>query len=102
MSRGCRILCGVPESNCTGSKYSTDQKHMSAKAHSSSEEAFHCMRGYLLSKGYKHIGGHEFLPPDGGPIEILTKKSRFGGRLRWGKLQQRFMPRHLSGRGIIV
>ena len=43
------------------------------------------MRKHLLSLGYKAVGSRAFSPPDGGPIVILTKKTRFGGRLRRGK-----------------
>ena len=62
------------------------------KAHGTREQAFSCQRRYLLSKGYKQVGGTAFEAPDGGPILILTKKSKYGGKLRMGKANSRHMP----------
>jgi len=108
MSRGHIILCGVPEGSCTGSKYTTDQK-LPAKGHSTHEEAFRCMRRYLTSTGWTQDGlsSREFRPPEGvngGYVRILTKKTRYGARLRWGKLGERFMPegREQGNRGVII
>ena len=53
--------------------------------HHTSEQAFKCHAADLLRQGFKQIGTREFAPPDGGPIRVLTKKSRFGGLLRGGK-----------------
>ena len=98
MSTKYRVLCGVPALQCTGGSYITDQA-LSDKAHSSRLEAFKCMRKYLTKQGFTQIGPREFRPPDGGPIRVLTKKSRYGGLLRQGKSGEegrmggsRFMP----------
>ena len=99
-----RILCGVPVASCGGTGYVTKQQ-ISPKAHGSRDEAFRCMRRHLIAQGYVPIGPREFRPPDGGCILVLTKKSRFGGRLRTGKRAEggtttsRFMPDR--GAGII-
>jgi len=40
---------------------------------------------YLINvEGYEQIGPREF-QKDGHPVRVLTKKMRFGGRLRPGK-----------------
>jgi hypothetical protein len=103
MSRRSVVLCGVPTEYCTGSKYTTDQ-NLPSKAHGDSEEAFRCMRHYLISQGYEPVGSRDFRPLDGGPIRILTKKSHYGSRLRLGKLGERFMPesRDQGNRGVII
>lgn len=97
-----RVLCGVPNTDCTGSAYITQQQ-IPPKAHGSRGEAFRCMTRYLMSQGYERIGQREFRPPNGGCILVLTKKSRFGGRLRTGKRAEggtstsRFMPDRGAG-----
>ena len=110
MSSRSVVLCGVPTEHCTGSKYTTDQK-LPPKAHGNHEEAFRCMRRYLIRQGWTQAGSsRDFRPPpnedgsSGGPIRILTKKSRYGARLRLGKLGERFMPepRDQGNRGVIV
>lgn len=105
MSRQQRILCGVPSIYCCGGKLTTDQVLNTDKCHSSHEDAFNCMARYLINKlGYKRISAREFMPNDGGYIRILPKKSKFGGRLVFGKEQTRFMPdkRAQGNRGIII
>src|SRR5687767_11681699 len=87
---GRRFLCGVPDSRCEGT---LTRMHITAgmKTHGSTDEAFKCMKHYLLSEGYTQVGPREFSAPptkenpDGGPIRVLTKKSRFGAPLRPGK-----------------
>ena len=103
MSRKAVVLCGVPTEHCSGGKYTTDQK-LSPKCHGTHLEAFNCMRKYLLRTGYTQIGPREFQPPGGGPIRVLTKKSRFGARLRSGKLGERFMPedREAGNQGVVI
>lgn len=45
-----------------------------------------CYSRYLTNVlGYTKINKREFRPPNGGPIEMLSKESRFGTRLRSGK-----------------
>ena len=81
-------MCQTPQALCCGAKTGTSQslnRKDSMKAHSSPEEAFKCYSNYLQSIGYERVGSREFRPPDGGPIEILTKKCRYGARLRRGK-----------------
>ena len=97
------VLCGVPSQYCTGGKYSTDQ-NLPDRCHSSSTEAFRCMKRYLLLQGYEQIGPREFRPPDGGPIRVLRKRTKFGASLRAGKGGDRFMPdEKISGnRGTII
>lgn len=83
-----KILCGVPDINCMGTwtAASNGIRHGGQrKLHTSPEEAFKCYAKYLLSQGYKQIGPREFAPPDGGPIMLLSKKSKFGARCRGGK-----------------
>jgi hypothetical protein len=105
-----KFTCGVPEHHCGGGLMRVSQgikiaiKSGTMKVHSSSEEAFRCRARYLTKvKGYTRVGNREFAPPDGGPIEVLAKKSHFGGQLRKGKSAEAssgitVMPkRHMSG-----
>jgi len=85
--------CGVPAVDCNGSSVTTSFGIRCVRtAHNSSTEAFKCRTRYLIKVlGYTKegptgpLGAREFCPPDGGPILVLTKKSRFGGVLRRGK-----------------
>ncbi len=80
--------CGVPTEYCSG-----NSTHLNAmlsgskpKAHNQPEAAFDCHAKYLMDvEGYTRLSSREFVPKDGGPIRVLTKKSRFGGELRGGK-----------------
>jgi len=103
MSRRFMVLCGVPEGECVGALFTTDQQLGTTKGHGSHEEAFKCRVRYLLKQGYTRIGTRDFRPPDGGPVLILGKKSRYGGRLRLGKFGTRFMPDSVHGiRGMLI
>ena len=106
MSRRRKILCGVPEEHCTGAKIITDQMLPSKtpKAHASSGEAFDCMARHLVGDlGFVRMGGREFRPPEGGSIRVLTKRTRYGGHLRAGKLGERYQPDLNPGsRGTII
>lgn len=92
---GRRFLCGVPASECEGT---LTRMHLSAgmHTHGSSVDAFKCMKRYLLRHGYTQIGPREFSAPptpenpDGGPIRVLTKKTRYGAPLRPGKARWMF------------
>jgi hypothetical protein len=103
MSTKFKILCGTPNRDCTGGRYVTDQL-LPSKAHGNRDEAFRCKVRYLKLQGYEQIGPREFRPPNGGPIEVLTKRSRFGARLRQGKTSEggtissaRFQPERGAG-----
>lgn len=103
MSRQRRVLCGVPREYCTGGKLITDQSLGTNKCHISRGAAFDCRVNHLVNVlGYKQIGSKEFSPPDGGRILVLTKRIRYGGLLRSGKEQTRFMPAGRSNSGIII
>ena len=82
-------LCGVPQEHCEGGFRITSKSlggKKGCRVHSSSSEAFRCYARYLVRVlGYQRIGPREYRPPDGGPVLVLTKKCRFGGRLRPGK-----------------
>lgn len=91
-------LCGVPERECTGGTHTMADVigRVTTKAHGSSTEAFECYRRYLLKRGYEQVGNRDFLAPDG-VVLVLTKKIRFGGRLRKGKGGRLMPKRHISG-----
>ena len=101
--------CGVDEKRCSGSKMTASQGLRNfLKIHGSPEEAFKCKaRDLVANEGYTQIGPREFSPKDGGPILVLTKKSKFGGILRRGKRgtetgsTNRVMPKKRGG-GFIV
>ena len=101
MSRKFAVLCGVPEDKCTGGSFNSKQALGTVKAHGSHEQAFKCMVRYLLDQGYERIATRDFRPPDGGPIRMLTRKSRFGARLRRGKEGTRLMPA-VRTRGTVI
>lgn len=86
-------LCGTPKEYCSGGSFvmADSVNRTTTQAHNSPSEAFDCYKHYLLRTGHEMIGPREFRPPDGGPILVLTKKSRFGARLREGKFG-RYMP----------
>ena len=99
-----RYACGVPTNECIGSLAPVKRPLALPMAHGTREEAFRCMVASLKRRGYTRIGGREYAPPDGGPILVLAKKIRFGGRLRRGKSAEggktkRVMPER--GGGII-
>ena len=100
MSQANRYLCGTPDNSCTGSHAVLWEHIGKTKTHSSHEEAFACYRRYLVEQGYTPIGSRAYSPPDGGPILVIDKKSRFGGWLRRGKSEgvgrgaSRYMPRY--------
>ena len=86
MPKGRKFTCPTPKDKCTGSLiFVNNSLGKSMMAHGSSEQAFKCYCQYLLSQGYKQVGSKEFEPPNGGPVLVLTKKSKFGGVLRPGK-----------------
>src|SRR5690348_7748840 len=79
-------MCGVPRAECSGSLENVNVALGGArKLHSTPEEAFNCHRRYLISQGWTQTGPRTFSSPDGGPVRVLTKKSRFGAALRNGK-----------------
>lgn len=93
MSR--RYLCGVPESECRGSIVSMHKMWQgSHRVHSTRSDAFACHVAYLVSIGYERVGSREFQSPNGGPVRVLTKPSRFGAELRWGKEASRWMTKN--------
>jgi hypothetical protein len=93
---GYKYTCGVPSAQCGGGKFgtsaglsSTSQNH----GHETPQEAFQCRRAYLIACGYTPVGSRAFQPPPdkGTEILILTKPSRFGGKMRGGK-GKRYLP----------
>jgi len=98
-------LCGVPDANCSGGKLSTDQSLGHSKYHGDRKGAFLCHKRYLISQGFIQKAPREFINPENGYIRILPKQSKFGGKLRMGKEQQRGMPQETKknscARGII-
>jgi hypothetical protein len=97
------FTCGVPGEHCSGATVQTSAgiRGDVVYAHNTHEEAFKCRARYLVRVwGYQRVGQREFRPPDGGPILVLTKKSRFGGELRKGKAVKdsgRVLPRMAPG-----
>lgn len=82
------FLCPTPKQQCTGKvgNYSASLDKQGIKKHGSPKEAMDCYVRYLTQTlGYERLSSREFRPPDGGPILVLTKESRFGARLRSGK-----------------
>lgn len=84
-SNNYRVFCGVAKAECSGSLLPMSASFKDMKAHNSVGEAFDCMKASLMSKGYTQLDSRAFVPPDGGPVRVLTKRSRYGARLRPGK-----------------
>lgn len=100
MARGHDIyLCGTPTEYCAGAlaQLSNSLKAKGLKSHQTSTEAFNCFKKSLLARGYIQIDSRAFQPPEGGPIHVMTKKSRFGARMRPGKEGIRNMPNKRHG-----
>jgi hypothetical protein len=95
-----RRLCGLPAHECRGDAVTLTPGLPALKSHATPEEAFDCYRAWLRRQGYRQVGGREFEAPEGGRVVVLTKRSRFGARLRGGK-EGRHMPSDLLG-GVIV
>jgi hypothetical protein len=102
-----KYLCGTPDTYCIGSLSSVSNGlRKSRKAHGQPEEAFACYAQYLIKQGYTQCGPREFYLVDkrsgeAGPIVVLTKKSRFGARLRGGK-GNRYTPEGEATGGTII
>lgn len=95
------FLCGSPREHCTGSVATVNAGMRGTNAmrcHSSPEGAFQCHKNYLITVlHYTPCDDQRSLrPPDGGPVRVLTKPSRFGAKLRNGKEGTRNMP-HVRG-----
>lgn len=97
-----RFLCGTPEQYCSGKiTRLTKGWKGSHRTHSSHLEAFKCHVQYLKKEGFTQIGNREFVDPQDDSVLVLTKKSRFGGKLRRGKEGGRSMPSVRTGGTII-
>lgn len=125
-----KYLCPTPPQYCSGAglgQASFSIRHIE-KAHSSSAEAFRCYARYLVRVlGCERLGPREFRHPRGkcnvcgwtgdesldkcpecgmfvGAVEVLTKQSRFGHRLRKGKGGEkgtRAMPNKRTGGAVV-
>lgn len=95
-----RRLCGLPAQECRGDAVRLSPGLPALRSHATPEEAFECYRAYLLRQGYRQVGGREFESPGGGRVVVLTKRSRFGARLRGGK-EGRHMPTQLLGGAVV-
>ena len=82
-----KVYCGTPNNECFGFPHITNSMlnmASSVKLHADSAEAFKCYKRWLISQGFEQIGPREFAK-DGGPIRVLTRKSKFGTMMRSGK-----------------
>ena len=94
-------VCQTPTSHCSGGTGVVIPSLHGLRLHQSPEDAFRCYARYLKHvRGYIQIGGREFSPPGGGPVEVLTRKSKYGARLRHGK-EGRWMPKGPRNSGIV-
>lgn len=81
------VKCGTPNAFCSGRNVTTTAAlNKFTKVHSDSLEAFNCYARYLVKEaGYTKVGSREFQNPTTGTIEVLTKKCRYGAKMRGGK-----------------
>jgi hypothetical protein len=96
---GYAYMCGVDYALCKGYHTPTNAglRSRANKVHNSPEEAFKCHALFLMSRGFTKISSREFKDPETGYIRVLTKQSRFGGKLRSGKERTRFMTLDVNG-----
>ena len=78
-----RHICGTPRESCTGTHSTVDKEGVGT--HTTAHEAFECHRRHLISLGFVPIGTRELIDPADGYVRVLTKKIRFGARVRRGK-----------------
>lgn len=94
------VVCGTPEEFCQARRglLNNGLKAKGIRVHPNHEAAFNCYKNYLLKNGYTQMDSRAFAAPNNGPIQVLTKKSRFGTELRQGKTGggSRFMPMGLK------
>jgi hypothetical protein len=82
------FLCITPRVHCSGTpaKLNAGLEKRGLKKHGSPNEAMCCYASYLENVvGCEKLSDREFRHPNGGPIEVLTRASRFGCVLRSGK-----------------
>ena len=90
--------CGVPREHCSGSTITLADGIKGGKTHSQPEQGFACMCRYLVNVlGYKKLNTRDYQDPETGEVRVLTKPSRFGGRLRPGKEGTRNMAPAMRG-----
>jgi hypothetical protein len=102
-----KYLCGVPREYCSAPLVAASAMmegfDKRFKAHASPQEAFRCMRRYLVNvKGAEQVGSREFRIPGEDGIRVLTKKSRYGAEVRVGKYSNRYMPGGPHAGGLVV
>ena len=108
------VACPTPELHCSGGTMARNAgiRYEKIKFHQSHPESFRCYVRYLIRvKGYTRIPymARCFRPPDGGPVMMLTKKSKFGAAMRTGKKGEggttkasRWMPYTKGRSGLII
>ena len=97
-------MCGTPREDCIGALMATNHGLSNGKvmAHSRHEQSFACAKRHLLRLGYTQIDSRAFRSPNPDePTRVLTKKSRFGAKLRNGKEGTRNQPGGKRG-GVVV
>ena len=88
-----KYLCPTPREHCTGKTTSMNNffnQPKNAKLHGTPSAAFDCYVSFLEKTGHQRLAQREFRRPEGG-ILLLTKRSRFGTKVRLGKEGTRFM-----------
>ena len=78
-----RHICGTPREGCTGTLSTVDKEGIGT--HATAQEAFECHRQFLIARGFVPVGARELIDPADGCVRVLTKKIRFGARVRRGK-----------------
>lgn len=81
-------LCPTPKQHCSGTiaKLNAGLDKRGIKKHGDQKSAMKCYATYLTSVlGCEKLSNREFRHPNGGPIEVLSRESQFGARLRSGK-----------------
>ena len=72
-------VCNTPFNDCTGGNNKNGGKR---KLHSSRAEAFRCYTRWLKSQGYTQLKPTQYAPPDGGPVLLISKPSKYGLRMK--------------------
>lgn len=86
------FACPVPNQFCNGTRVNDSDKLTCGKCHGSSREVKACQKRHLLVN-LKYVQGEssrEFVPSDGGPVLVVSKKAQ---RSKSGKEGRHHAPR---------
>ncbi len=89
-------VCPVPPQRCSGATLDSGPGGVKTggrrKVHASPSQVLDCERRYLREEGYEQLSPHDYRPPDGGPVMVLSRSP--GAIVRTGKAGRRMADFH--------